>query len=721
MAITKQTKEPLAVTNPDLANEWNYKKNTNLTPIDITAGSNKKAWWKCSKGHEWEAKICNRSQGKGCPVCGIAKRGKTRSELAIKCNGSLQDNYPEVAKLWHPTKNGLLKPADVSAMSHQKVWWQCEVCNQDWEAIISNCAKGHGCPYCSGRATRTGINDLQTLRPALVKEWHPIKNGQLSPSDVSFMSNKKAWWICSLCGNEWFAGIAGRSAGNGCPQCAAEKRTSFPEQAVYYYLSQYYEAINRYIENNYELDIFLPLIKTGIEYDGRYYHNSSKSAQKETKKDTYFLSKNINVIRIKESEKNSVDNSVIYYRFSESYSELKWAINTLFLMIDSTNMPDIDLLRDQPKIDALYIKTIKENSFATQYPDLVKEWNTDRNIISPEMVSKSSGKKAWWKCDKGHEWQASIRDRARGSRCPFCSNQKVLSGFNDLETRKPKLAKEWDYEKNGTLTPKDVTSNTHKKVWWKCSEGHCWEAKISNRSNGTGCPYCSGRTAISGETDLQTLFPDLAKEWHPTKNGNLNPAKITAYNNKKAWWLCPLCRNEWETSIYTRTTGSACPSCAKKKRGTTYAKNNVTKNGSLLDINPKLAKEWNKSKNGKLTPSDISPKSNRKVWWQCSKGHEWEAPVNNRAAGNGCPICSGYQVLSGYNDLASQKPEIAKDWDYENNGELTPSTVYVNSTKKVCWKCSECGYEWKTAIAYRSRGTGCPRCAKKNARKTKPS
>ena len=70
---------------------------------------------------------------------------------------------------------------------------------------------------------------------------------------------------------------------------------------------------------------------------------------------------------------------------------------------------------------------------------------------------------------------------------------KLVKGVNDLETLNPTLAEEWNYEKNGTLTPDQVTAGSNKKVWWKCKFGHEWEAIVGSRSKGHGCPFCSGR------------------------------------------------------------------------------------------------------------------------------------------------------------------------------------------------------------------------------------
>ena len=108
---------------------------------------------------------------------------------------------------------------------------------------------------------------------------------------------------------------------------------------------------------------------------------------------------------------------------------------------------------------------------------------------------------------------------------------------NNLEKLNPSLAREWHPTKNGSLTPRDVTYGSGKKVWWLCSKGHEWKATISNRSNATGCPYCSGQ-AVCEDNCLQTINPTLAKEWHPTKNGSLTPKDVTVSSKKKVWWIC---------------------------------------------------------------------------------------------------------------------------------------------------------------------------------------
>jgi len=332
-------------------------------------------------------------------------------------------------------------------------------------------------------------------------------------------------------------------------------------------------------------------------------------------------------------------------------------------------------------------------------PTLAKEWHPTKNgSLTPRDVTPFSSKKVWWLCSKGHEWETMVNPRSKGSGCPYCSGNRV-SDDNCLQTINPTIAKEWHPTKNGSQTPRNVTAFSGKKVWWLCPKGHEWEATLFNRSSGQVCPYCSGRK-VSDKTRMQTVNPNLAKEWHPTKNGSLTPMDVSFNFYKKVWWLCPK-GHEWEARIADRNKGSGCPYCSGRK---------VSDNNRLQTLNPSLSKEWHPTKNGSLTPMDVSFGCHKKVWWLCPKGHEWEATVNSRSNGQGCgcPYCAGKRV--GYeNCLQTLNPTLAKEWHTTKNISLTPKDVTVSSNKKVYWQCSK-GHEWQATVNSRSNGQGCPAC-----------
>lgn len=212
----------------------------------------------------------------------------------------------------------------------------------------------------------------------------------------------------------------------------------------------------------------------------------------------------------------------------------------------------------------------EENSLAAWYPQLAAQWHPDKNGgLTPAQVAPGTRRKVWWRCEKGHEWRASVTSRVTGgSGCPVCSGKQVLPGENDLASLFPGLAAEWDAEKNGRLTPGHVTPGSNRRVWWLCGRGHSYQAAIGARtSSGSGCPYCAGRRVLAGFNDLATLYPGLARQWHPELNGALTPEMVTAGSHKKVWWECGE-GHIWRAAVYARTgpKRSGCPVCAGRRQ-----------------------------------------------------------------------------------------------------------------------------------------------------------
>ena len=277
-----------------------------------------------------------------------------------------------------------------------------------------------------------------------------------------------------------------------------------------------------------------------------------------------------------------------------------------------------------------------------------------------------------------------------------------LTDRNRLSLRFPELVKQWHPTKNGSLTPSDVSYGSHKKVWWVCINGHNWLDTVLHRTNGRGCPYCSGKK-VCEDNCLATLRPDLAKEWHPTKNGKLIPNDVTSSSHKKVWWQCEK-GHEWKALIYNRSktvNPARCPYCFNKK---------VCDDSCLATLRPDLIIQWDFVKNGSLSPRKCFKSSTKKVWWLCERGHGWEAQIKERVKGSGCPYCSGQRVCED-NCLATLRKSIASEWHPTKNGQLTPNGVACGSHKKVWWLCERCGNTWKTTVANRTHLYHCcPKC-----------
>lgn len=706
-----QNSGSLALDAPHLAKQWHPTKNGDLTPHGVTSKSGKRVWWLCEKGHEWPSVIARRSNGAGCPYCAGQKVWIGYNDLATI--------NPTLAQEWHPTKNSPLTPKDVTANSGLKVWWQCKN-GHEWPSVIDNRNKGSGCPFCSGRFAIIEKTDLATTHPEIAAEWHPTKNGHLLPSMVSVGSKKKVWWKCAK-GHEWQAVIYSRKH-NGCPTCSGEARTSFPEQVIYYYLKQITPALNRYIVAPWiEIDVYLPELKFGIEYDGAYFHKTKESNAREKRKEAVLSQQGITLLRVKElldSASMASTENIIYCKQYPNYLELK---NVLVQLVDRLNKIcntsfgiDIDVERDRGKIYAQYVTAEKEHSLQATNPDVALQWHPYKNeTLTPLMVTPNSGKRVWWLCQNGHEWPAVIQSRTRGNGCPYCSGFLAIPGENDLATVNPKLAAEWHPTKNGTLKPEDVLPKSNKRVWWICEKGHDWEADIATRSSGSGCPFCANQKVLIGFNDLATTHPNLVKEWHPTKNKDLSPSMFVSGSERKVWWICSACGNEWPTTIKKRSIGRGCPKCGNVKKGESFSQTMTAENGSLAERYPNIAAQWHPTKNGSVMPTEVTCTTRKVFWWKCSEGHEWDAPVVDRTRSEGCPICSGRRVVAGINDLATKMPELAKQWHPTKNGDLEPTHVTVGSGKKVWWHCDTCGNEWPAVIGNRSKGSGCPKCARK--------
>ena len=291
-----------------------------------------------------------------------------------------------------------------------------------------------------------------------------------------------------------------------------------------------------------------------------------------------------------------------------------------------------------------------------------------------------------------------------------------LSPDNNLAAKRPDLVSEWDYEANGDLRPQGVTPGSNQRVGWVCVEGHRWQAKISSRSRGTGCPRCvvksvGGGRPASPDNNLAVKRPDLVSEWDHEANADLRPEDVTPGSDKKVAWVC-VEGHRWRARVSnrSRSKGGGCPACAVHR---------ADPDNNLAVKRPDLAAEWDRETNGTLPPQGVTPGSHKKVGWICSKGHRWLAAVANRSNGRGCPECSG-QRAGADNNLAVKRPDLASEWDYEANGDLRPQGVTPGSNKRVNWVCAK-GHRWEARVSDRSRGTGCPRCAAKSVGRGRPA
>ena len=668
---------------------WDYSKNP-IAPDMISYGSPKQCWFKGECGHSWQSPPSEIRRGRGCPYCHGLRVLKGFNDLATKA--------PDIAEEWHPTKNGELTPFEVTYGSKQQVWWLGK-CGHEWKSQINNRRNTPGCPVCLGRIVVPGINDLASQYPDIAEEWHPTKNGELIPEMITSHSNRNVWWL-GKCGHEWKCQPNGRVNGTGCPICKKERSTSFAEKAIAFYLSKLTttEESAHPLKSKKELDVYLPELKIAIEYDGEAYH---RSIEKDMKKNRECEELGITLIRIREPNCPKMDNCQTIIMENRNDDGLSKAIMILLQIIfpNRHQYPIIDLDKDRTVIYERYIISAKEKSFADTHPELLRYWNKERNgTLNPDYVNTFSGKKLWWMCEKGHEWQATIANFTSGSRCPYCCGHKVLNGFNDLFTTNPEFKNIWDYEKNiikpdtlsiGTHTkiwmkypcghsiyrrpqdnldsnacpvclgkivipglnditteypnlmsewdyekneidPSSLRPGSKKKVWWRCQKGHNYQKDVASRSMGYGCPYCSGRKLLPGFNDIATTNPELLTHWDYEKNYPLEPSQISKGSNKKVWWKCER-GHTYQTTISNFVTYKNCPYCINKRVLEGF--------NDLSTTHSEIAAWWNYEKNIDILPTQVTRGSNKRVWWKCPNGHEFQKKVEDQVYSPRCPVC----------------------------------------------------------------------------------
>lgn len=486
----------LAYERPDLLEEWDYEKNIELglDPKKLGAFSHKKAWWKC--------KTCGRTRltsiatkvyyNTSCAVCVQALPRTIEESLLVQ--------FPVIVEEFDYTKNKTT-PDKIKHGSHNSVWWKCKTCGHEWQATVaSRTRQNKGCPACKNRVV-TATNNLQTVRPDLAEEFDCIKN-DTTPDRVMAGSQKRVWWKCKTCGHEWQAYISLRHHQNsGCPQCSKHRRTSFPEQALFYYIKHYFsDAINNDKSFGFELDIYIPSINTAIEYDGTAWHKDR--AHQDMTKNTLCKKNSVRLIRIRELGLDSIqDCEEIYIKSHPTNLDLEATITYVIqTLLGKELLQPVNVSKDLACIEQQVMKHSMKNSLESLYPDIAQEFISEKNGITPDKVAAQSSKKYWWKCKKcNREYVQVVNMRTlRGSNCTYCYNENRaeinrLAHFkSDKSLLKlyPELIAE--YSTSNKLTPENISAKSSIAVEWKCLACNKTYIKpLANRTHmGVGCPHC---------------------------------------------------------------------------------------------------------------------------------------------------------------------------------------------------------------------------------------
>ena len=475
--------------HPKLLREWDYERNI-IAPSEVTAGSKKKIWWKCSKEHSWQASISNRvaKEATNCPYCSGRKIFKGFNDFESFCK---QNNKEYLLDEWDYKLN-TISPQDITAKSGKKIHWVC-FNGHKWVASALDRNYGHGCPKC--RLKGTSFPE-QAIYYYIHKYFSDAVNGDRNQLDGTELDI----YIPSL-----------RTA------------IEYDGQKWHKDKKDLDDAKNKLCA---EKNIFLIRVKENGESQGVlsenlqiYTHNCGDNNELSKVIRTILISLNIPSPEVDVNR----DNVLIMNSYKFEYKEKSLAATNPEVILEWNYELNEHLTPEMftPKSNAKIWFTCKKghnykqainhktegkgcpycagvevlpgfNDVATVYPEILNEWDYDENTILPRNITFGSGKKIHWICSKGHKWVDSVGHRTSMKLgCPYCSNKRVLKGYNDLATTNPSLLEEWDYEANVSITPDVVTKSSRKKAHWICSQGHKWEAVINSRNQGTGCPYCA--------------------------------------------------------------------------------------------------------------------------------------------------------------------------------------------------------------------------------------
>jgi len=591
--------------------------------IDITklyVNSSKVLNWKCVNGHTFQEKasVMYRRKHK-CFYCTGRQIWSGENDLLTL--------YPEIAKEFDVEKNGV-SSSEISPKSAKAYWWTCGNNHPSFlQSVEHRVTRNTKCPYCTGRKPISGENDLKKLFPDIAKEWDMEKNEGVLPEDVSPYTYNAYWWTCPK-GHSYKKKVIQRTKFHkaiDCPKCIKAHSTSFPEQAIYFYVKKCFpDALNRYkepFENGMELDIYIPSYRIGIEYDGIAFHNDQEQHERELKKYLKCKELGIRLVRIKESQNSWKDTAdAVYFvkkrmKDKEFSGYLRLLFGNLFFFkmhsFSANNSEerflnryygfstDFNVSRDRYEILEYLVDV--ERSFGVQYPGIAKMWDEEGNgTLTPFMFTPGSNYMATWKCPKcNNTWKSAVSSivARQVKSCKACSmkeNGKTITKvktaqYGSLAQRSEILLKQWDFEENGDLSPYEIPLNYSFPVAWKCDKcGYKWPKSPNIRvrkDSVAGCPHCSGRVAMPGVDDLETLYPEIAKEWDNDKNGDVLPSHIKPYSNRKFFWICPKCGHSYQSTAGNRVAGHGCSDCARKLVGKKNSKmvGQYDENGVLIN------------------------------------------------------------------------------------------------------------------------------------------
>ena len=476
---------------PAIAAEWDRSRNE--LPLDqVTAGSEKKVWWRCPLGHSYDMIIKNRTiKGEGCPYC-------SGHRVLVGFN-DLVTTHPHIAAEWDTDRNGHKTPYQYTRGSDEIVWWRCPFGNHSYQATISGrTCHGHGCPCSCGRKVFSGHNDLQSMYPSILAGWDHERNEKSSDQYTAY-SNEEVWWRCPL-GHSYRARIDNHTLKNdGCPYCTnRELLIGFNDlQSLFPNIISQWD----YFRNSVGPDQIVA--KANVKAfllcsKGHSYEATISTSTGEISTCPYC---NYRKLLVGFNDLQTVFPGILDlwdYKNNPLRPDqiVAKAIVKAFLLCSKKHSYEATINAGTGDISTCPYCNNRElltgfNDLLTVFPEINEQWDTTKNKTGPDLIHATVEVKAYLVCPNGHSYRANIKPRERAiSICPYCSYKLPVIGESDLLTKHPELKKHWDYSKN-MKPPELYFPDSRSRKSWLCEEKHSFKAPIQKMAMRFRCPVCA--------------------------------------------------------------------------------------------------------------------------------------------------------------------------------------------------------------------------------------
>lgn len=697
---------------PPAKEMWDFTLNKIEHPEKIKSYSQDKAHFICKKGHRFQRNISSFTRNPICHMCDIEKK----HSIAIK--------RPDMLAFWDFNKN-LLSPYQTVPYSKLDAFWKCKKCGYEWNQKINNRAsstKGK-CPSCDIRrkANMSTQNSFRVVNPEASKLWVNEKNEGMTPDNTIGDLNKTVHLRC-INNPEHIYPIKIRKipqeAPFGCPYCLGKKNYVTPNVNDLFTVCKDAKAMWDMTKNvEYDYERINPKSEDIVWWKCRNGHEFQRSIRR------FVDSQNCPTCKI-------TDNCVAKYSHMVKQWDFKKNKDININLTSSSSSKKAwwkcKKCGYEWQAEIASRKASKGLCPCCENRTIVKEGITDLFSIVPQVrdyydfdknigtniseLSVTSSTRVWWKCpDCNYQWQTSVMARIMVKNnnyvtrpCPACSGSKTYGTFS---IRHPRLEERFSKELNKCEFSSLNSTNYKEKYWWNCPVcGEVFESKLltfisSYDKPYKGCPYCAG-TIIKREKSFASLHPEVMDEYSP--NNIIDPYTVSEKSNKEVEWICRNNREHvWRATFGKRALGQgSCNIC----RNYYYGK-------KLYLEHPELKEYYDTEKNIRQFES-YSNMSNEYVWWKCKEGHSFERPIHrvSKEGNISCPYCNNRLLLIGKNDLLSQNPELAQEFDAEKNGITADQIMYNSSDEKTWWKCKY-GHAFQRSVTYRlNYNQDCPIC-----------